>query len=1461
MKRSVLALLLCAITVFTHAQPGQGIFSRVTADSVFSKDYRFRTLPGYSVYNALTTITAGDSHLAAPAGSTEERPTVPEGKYIIRYNTDSSALELGDPDQNWRTLGMSSVQTFDTSSISNFFLKVRSLISVDAPLEYNGVTGKITIAQAGPGQAGYLSQADWIAFNSKLGDPGSNGLVARTAEGTLAARQLVAASSNVSIVNPNGVSGNPSIDLNDTLTLSQIILSGVPADDEYADSALVLNRSTGMFEMRPIQTGGGSGTFNAAGGGITYLGDSLYLDDSYILDLFSAGDGMNKLDGVFNWGGEISNKIEVISSELEDSIVFKGTTSGATLAPFFQIYTTGGGTGFQAINDGGVAMGARTKTGAALYAFAQSTGTAIVATTGSGTAVQADAGTGTVFKGSNMQGHVLDIKQGGIDGFDWPNEVQNVAVISRGGPFMTPENGFGLNVEYRLKSSTTQDRPVGRHTFRWSDITDNTRTADYEIYVVDNAVLQRRFIMNGNGAMTWSGYTNTDFRVTDTGTFKPIVVNTSTGAVRVLNHHAGGSLTSSDVLSLFSAGSGLTKTSGEFKLGGNFSATTLTGSAEDDNITISSNVSTSQGSSVLKVENTNSYAGPPDNTIEATLAGDGTAIRGTQTGGSGLGIGIRGIGSGVGVWGRSSGSDPMYSAGIEGTSLNINVPPIRAEAVGNSGTGNQIMTALEIRRRPSSAISAGVGSRVAFTFPSYDDNGVANSNVYDRPASIDVTMLNLFGDNRTAQMDFYAMGDSVLRNVLTLHGDGNIVFPTYIGTNWDVANTDGYKMLIVDNSGNVRKTDLSAGGVDLEMVKQLISDSLSVPDTLAVGPSFEVAHMGPGKDSLYLKGDNNEVASNVFYGKNQDGIRGFYPLPVTSVAGKASGEILLDAGDITSGRFGLNRMPLTGVTAGVFTNPNIEVNENGLIVAISNGTGGGSGGTGGSGEHYPDSAVTNVMWASDSVYQSVFVDTYIPISDTFYIPADYFRRGDRLRINLFVMMPVANDDSVGSNLDNVVLNIGGTRTTIYNKPDDKTIKPFKMAVDLFRTGNKLNMFVDQGVSNSVVSGFPDGVVELSVSNFNEQKYLVVEYFQGEPNPDRRFQLLHYSVERARADENPNTVAVAPTPTLSVSPSSLSGFNTEAGTASASQSFSVSGDNLIANATVTAPADFEVSLDDASYASSQNLAQSGGNISGEPVTVYVRIKSDASEGTPSGNVTVTSSGATTKNVAVSGTVTGTPEETIVAQFNFGLSSATGGVPGWVDCIGLPGGTAAGHTAAVRSATDTRSGSPIGVNTISTSNWQPISTASNTCASDIWGPTSCTGSCYFGNITLTRGGYGVEGTTAFVEGQEHLEFTGLNPDKRYKFEIIGSRTTGNPSRRVVYFLVHNDGVTTDTLDVKDNTAKIAGPVETPSDDPATTNLSDLQPKPNGTIRLFMKRDSSDSNNIWGAYISAVRIIQLD
>ena len=126
------------------------------------------------------------------------------------------------------------------------------------------------------------------------------------------------------------------------------------------------------------------------------------------------------------------------------------------------------------------------------------------------------------------------------------------------------------------------------------------------------------------------------------------------------------------------------------------------------------------------------------------------------------------------------------------------------------------------------------------------------------------------------------------------------------------------------------------------------------------------------------------------------------------------------------------------------------------------------------------------------------------------------------------------------------------------------------------------------------------------------------------------------------------------PTISVTGTPVSPFSSTPGTPSAERSYTVSGRNLTDDIAINAPADFEISTTSGSnYVSSLTLTQSGGSVAATPI--YVRFNR-STEGASSGNITHTSSGATTQNVAVSGSAA----NSITVTFQEGVSSYAGTV---------------------------------------------------------------------------------------------------------------------------------------------------------------------------------------------------------
>src|SRR5690606_399477 len=89
--------------------------------------------------------------------------------------------------------------------------------------------------------------------------------------------------------------------------------------------------------------------------------------------------------------------------------------------------------------------------------------------------------------------------------------------------------------------------------------------------------------------------------------------------------------------------------------------------------------------------------------------------------------------------------------------------------------------------------------------------------------------------------------------------------------------------------------------------------------------------------------------------------------------------------------------------------------------------------------------------------------------------------------------------------------------------------------------------------------------------------------------------------------------------------------------SSEQSFTVSGSNLTSDITVTAPANYQVSLTSGEdFEDFVTLIPADGTVAA--TTVYVRLNSGLAINTYNGNITVTADDVANKTVALSGSVT-------------------------------------------------------------------------------------------------------------------------------------------------------------------------------------------------------------------------------
>ncbi|MCB2209894.1 metallophosphoesterase [bacterium] len=110
-------------------------------------------------------------------------------------------------------------------------------------------------------------------------------------------------------------------------------------------------------------------------------------------------------------------------------------------------------------------------------------------------------------------------------------------------------------------------------------------------------------------------------------------------------------------------------------------------------------------------------------------------------------------------------------------------------------------------------------------------------------------------------------------------------------------------------------------------------------------------------------------------------------------------------------------------------------------------------------------------------------------------------------------------------------------------------------------------------------------------------------------------------------------SVPDSPILSTSHGTLTGFFNTQFSPSTSQTYQVSGENLLGDIQIQATPGYEISLDDISFSPALSLSQSGGSVA--DTTVYVRLN-QAATGTTNGFITHTSDGANNVSVAVSGT---------------------------------------------------------------------------------------------------------------------------------------------------------------------------------------------------------------------------------
>ena len=152
--------------------------------------------------------------------------------------------------------------------------------------------------------------------------------------------------------------------------------------------------------------------------------------------------------------------------------------------------------------------------------------------------------------------------------------------------------------------------------------------------------------------------------------------------------------------------------------------------------------------------------------------------------------------------------------------------------------------------------------------------------------------------------------------------------------------------------------------------------------------------------------------------------------------------------------------------------------------------------------------------------------------------------------------------------------------------------------------------------------------------------------------------------------NSKTFTIIPSgaPILTLPNTTLATMQTVQGTASAANTYTLRGDNLTAGATVTAPANFELSSNGSDWSDVLNLPNTGGGLTGqEPqgLTLQARLKANAVAGIYAGNISHASAGAATKFVAVSGKVLALKPTTRATNITFSDITSTTFKINWIN----------------------------------------------------------------------------------------------------------------------------------------------------------------------------------------------------